>query len=88
MKELEKILDVEEFTKINCGVSASVFKDGDPFYSIMRVKEYAHYYSENINKELLVKIVELESKIRDRDFMIENGLGWEDLQNDIDIIPR
>jgi len=54
----------------------------------MRVKEYAHYYSENVNKELLIKIVELESKIRHRDFMIENRLGFEDLQNDIDIIPR
>ena len=32
---------------------------------------------------LYKQVVELKEKVKKLEFMIENGLGWEDLKNDI-----
>jgi len=34
---------------------------------------------------LYKQVVELKEKVKKLEFMIENGLGWEDMRNDISI---
>lgn len=39
--------------------------------------------STDLEWSLYKQVVELKEKVKKLEFMIENGLGWEDMRNDI-----
>ncbi len=60
------------------GINTNVWKE---------IKSGTYEYRNSIEKPLLDKIKELEEENKRLHFMIENGLGWKDMENDI-TLPR
>ena len=70
-------------TGIHCPIKTSIERS----HFIHSPEKYAELIEkDNTDLELSLykqQVVELKEKVKKLEFMIENGLGWEDMRNDI-----